>query len=146
MTHANAQQDLPHLEYSEDGYIRLTFQHFCRLHFSRRSLFDDNDLLDELLERDIPAVRAGYCDWLTSGEAALVSVGWTWFVTAPDAPRLLAPGGFSSNAMITTSRGLDLGPTRTHELLAAWLSGQTWQNDRPPVSRNRLPTRAHFIH
>jgi hypothetical protein len=125
------------LEYSEDGYIRLTFQQLCMLQFSQRQTINDDDLREELIEQDVPAVGAGYCDWLDASTAVQISVGWAWFVTAHDAPPLLAPGGLSSNVMITSVDGNDLGPVKTDELLRAWLSGQVWQKNAP---FDRLPT------
>ncbi len=119
------------LEYSEDGYIRLTFQQLCTLQFSQRQTINDDDLREELVEQDVPAMGAGYCDWLDASTAVQISVGWAWFVTAQDAPQLLAPGGLSSNVMITSADGNDLGPSKTDELLRAWLSGQAWQNNGP---------------
>jgi hypothetical protein len=49
------------------------------------------------------------------------------FATDNNAPQLLAPGGMSSNVMIMSPDGFDLGPTKTDELLRAWLSSQAWQ-------------------
>lgn len=128
---------LPDLGYSEDGYIRLTFQHLCALGFARRSTIDDDELRAELRDRDIPAAGAGYCDWLDVSAPAQVSIGWAWFALAADAPRLLAPGGFSSNIMLIAGDGRDLGPVGTNELLAAWLSAQRWQHARAGSTPDR---------
>ena len=118
------------LEYSEDGYIRLTFQRFCTLQFSERLMINDDDLRNELLEQNVPAFGAGYCDWLDVSTSVQVSVGWAWFVTARHAQQLLAPGGLSSNVMLTSPDGNDLGTAKTDELLNAWLSSQRWQKNR----------------
>ncbi len=117
------------LEYSEDGYIRLTFHQFCSLQFSHRLTMNDDDLRDELLEQDVPAFSAGYCEWRDISTSVQTSVGWAWFVTADDTPELLAPGGLSSNVMITSVGGNDLGTAKTDELLRAWLSSQRWQKN-----------------
>ncbi|MEO5622239.1 MAG: DUF4902 domain-containing protein [Dokdonella sp.] len=117
------------LEYSEDGYIRLTFQQFCALQFSHRLTMNDDDLRDELLEQDVPAFGAGYCEWRDISTPVQISVGWAWFVTADDTPQLLAPGGLSSNVMITSAGGNDLGTGKTDELLRAWLSSLRWQKE-----------------
>jgi len=133
MTQLRKLQDETRIDYSQDGYIRLTFQHLCALRFSRRTLMDDGDLCEELLEQDIPAFSAGYCDWLDVSTPARISVGWAWFVTTSGATRLLAPGGISSNVMITSADGRDLGAAMTGKLLHAWLSGQSWQHDSLPA-------------
>jgi hypothetical protein len=134
------------LDYSEDGYIRLTFQQLCALAFARRTTIEDHELCEDLRNRDIPAVGAGYCDWLDIKAPAQVSVGWAWFVIAHDAPRLLAPGGFSSNVMIVTASGRDIGAPLTNELLAAWLSMQRWQRGHTGASPDNWrpgPTSVH---
>jgi hypothetical protein len=115
-------------EWSEDGYIRLTFQRFCKLNFSQRLTIADDDLRSDLLAQDVPAFSAGYCDWLDISTTVHVSVGWAWFATDNNAPQLLAPGGMSSNVMIMSPDGYDLGPAKTDELLKAWLSSQAWQD------------------
>jgi len=115
------------LEWSEDGYIRLTFQRLCELSFAQRLTITDDDLCSDLVAQDVPAVTAGYCDWSDISTPVHVSIGWAWFATGPDTPQLLAPGGVSSNVMITGSDGNDLGPTKTNELLKSWLSSQLWQ-------------------
>lgn len=118
------------IRWSEDGYIRLTFQRFCRLTFAQRMTITDEDLRSDLLTQDVPACCAGYCDWIDISTSVHVSVGWAWFATSHGAPQLLAPGGMSSNVMMTSLDGMDLGPAKTDELLKAWLSSQSWQDDR----------------
>jgi hypothetical protein len=118
------------INWSEDGYIRLTFQRFCRLSFTQRMTITDDDLRCDLLAQDVPAFSAGYCDWIDISTPVQVSVGWAWFMTDQGAPQLLAPGGMSSNVMITSVDGTDLGPAKTDELLKAWLSNQAWQDGR----------------
>jgi len=115
------------LEWSEDGYIRLTFQRFCQLSFARRLTIADDDLRSDLVAQDVPAFAAGYCDWLDISTPVRISIGWAWFATDPESPQLLAPGGVSSNVMITSPDGSDLGPSKTNELLKSWLSSQCWQ-------------------
>lgn len=117
------------LEYSEDGYIRLTFLRLCQLPFPKRVTIRDDDLRNELLAQGVPAFSAGFCDWLDESTPVQVSVGWAWFVPACDARLFLAPGGMSSNVMITSPDGRDLGPARTDDLLKAWLSARKWQAD-----------------
>jgi hypothetical protein len=118
---------LPALEYTETGYIRLTFLQFCALHFPRRLSIEDDDLRRELIDQALPAFCAGYCDWVDDTTAVQVSVGWAWFVADRHAAQQLAPGGFSSNVMFVSIEGVDLGVAKTNELLAAWLAGISWQ-------------------
>ncbi|HZP66208.1 MAG TPA: DUF4902 domain-containing protein [Rudaea sp.] len=118
------------LGYSDDGYIRLTFRRFCRLSFAQRVTVRDDDLRADLLARDVPAFSAGYCDWLDVSTPVQISVAWAWFALERDAPPLLAPGGISSNVMITSVDGRELGTAKTDELLRSWLSSQRWQAPR----------------
>ena len=118
---------LPTLEYSGNGYIRLTYSQFCALHFPKRLSIEDDDLRRELIDQALPAFCAGYCDWVDDTTAVQVSVGWAWFVAGVDATQQLAPGGFSSNVMFISLDGIDLGAARTNELLETWLAGISWQ-------------------
>ena len=118
---------LPALEYSEAGYIRLTYLQFCALHFPRRLSFEDDDLRRELAAQALPAFCAGYCDWVDDTTSVQVSVGWAWFIADRCATQQLAPGGFSSNVMFVSLDGVDLGVAKTNELLASWLAGIPWQ-------------------
>lgn len=115
------------LEYSADGYVRLTFAQFCALAFSKRETIEDEDLRQELLDQDFPVLSAGYCNWLDESTPVQVTVGWAWFCTACDEPQLLAPGGINSNVMFISLGGNDLGTVLTDGLLKAWLSARTWQ-------------------
>src|SRR5258708_2496227 len=112
--------------YSSDGYIRLTYAYFCKLLFRHRSSISDNALREELASQIIPAVRAGYCDWMDDSTMAQVSVSWAWFAIAEGVPELLAPGGVNSNVMLVSARGRDLGWSRTDQLLQRWLTRRQW--------------------
>lgn len=122
-----ATQPLEFTGYSSDGYIRLTYPRFCSLLFPHRSSFHDNALREELASRDIPVVRAGYCDWMDDTTMAQVSISWAWFATAEDLPEVLAPGGVNSNVMLVSARGADLGWSRTDSLLQRWLTQREWR-------------------
>jgi hypothetical protein len=126
------------LEYSADGYVRLTFAQFCALTFSKRQTIEDEDLRQELLDQDLPVLSAGYCNWLDESTPVQVSVGWAWFCTASNAPQLLAPGGINSNVMFTSLGGNDLGTALTDGLLKAWLSARNWQ--APPTFLSQTET------
>jgi hypothetical protein len=112
---------------SADGYIRLTFSTFLAIQFDHRLAWLDNDLRNELVLEDVPAFRAGYCEWVAAAGPPQVSVGWAWFALSNDGQVFLAPGGISSNVMVVNSRGHDLGMRKTDALLHAWLSSHPWQ-------------------
>lgn len=114
------------LSRSFDGYIRITFDAFSSLDFRERRAWEDPELCDELVQEDVPAFHAGYCEWATERLPDQVSIGWAWFRSA-DGRTLLAPGGISSNVMFVAGGFHDLGPHRTHELLQSWLTGEPWQ-------------------
>lgn len=116
-----------YLKYSPDGYVRLTFSQFIHLAFPHKLAWEDRTLREELLFDDIPASRAGYCEWATDNILAQVSIGWAWFCF-PDERKLLVPGGISSNVMLLTEAQYDMGPAETNELLRTWISNQHWQS------------------
>lgn len=118
------------LSISVDGYIRISFDIFSSLDFPQRRAWDDPALCEELVQVDVPAFRAGYCEWATERLPDQISIGWAWF-RPPSGRTLLAPGGISSNLMLI-GRGLhDLGSHKTQELLQSWLTGEHWQQDAP---------------
>ncbi len=116
------------LSRSFDGYIRTTFEDFSSLDFCQRRAWQDRELCDELIEDDVPAFQAGYCEWATDKLPHQVSIGWGWFRWI-DGRTLLAPGGMTSNLMLVDRGSYDLGPHKTHELLQSWLTGEQWQRD-----------------
>jgi hypothetical protein len=122
-----ATESLEYTGYSSDGYIRLTYPRFCKLLFRHRSSFPDDALREELASQNIPAVRAGYCDWMDDSTIAQVSVSWAWFATANNVPEVLAPGGVNSNVMLVSPEGSDLGWLRTDRLLQRWLGQRAWR-------------------
>jgi hypothetical protein len=134
------------LEYSVDGYIRLTFAQFCTLPFGKRTIIEDEDLRQELLDQDLPAFSAGYCNWLDESTSVQVSVGWAWFSADDDAPQLLAPGGVNSNVMFVSQQGRDLGTVTTDGLLNAWLSARAWRRDAAYDHRESSGVERAFIH
>jgi hypothetical protein len=124
---STSQSQQPVLEYSANGYIRLTYAAFCGLHFPKRLVIEDDDLRRDLVDQEVPAFCAGYCDWVDDTTNVQVSIGWAWFIADHNATQQLAPGGFSSNVMFVSGEGTDLGITKTNELLETWLSGISWQ-------------------
>jgi hypothetical protein len=127
-----------------DGYVRLQFNAFCALTFEQRTLYTDEDLRDELLDEDLPVITAGYCEWIDANCGVVVTVGWAWFTTEAFGTKYMAPGGVSSNVMLLSREGNDLGMRRTQELLTGWLVGKPWQIDAPLAPRNAPAKRARI--
>jgi len=111
---------------SFDGYIRITFDTFLTLNFSKRLAWKDGDLYAELIREGFPANSAGYCEWSTDNALSPVSLGWAWFCIA-DGRIFLAPGGISSNLMFIMPSSDDMKARNTERLLCAWLTGEDWQ-------------------
>jgi len=106
----------------------MTFADFCSLRFPRRFNIQDRYLLIELKARNVPAIRAGYCDWLDNTTSVTLNIGWEWYETS--ASRQLVPGGISSNVMLLTANGADFERTQRDTLLHFWLEQQHWRNKR----------------
>jgi len=121
------------LGFSDDGYIRMTLLKLSELYFAQRTSITDDDLRNELRDQDVPAYQAGFCDWISVGAATHVCIGWAWFTICREGAVLLAPGGISTNVMLTAPDGRDLGMAKTNELISAWLSSQSWQNEVRPA-------------
>jgi hypothetical protein len=114
-----------------DGYVRITFDALSQVVFSQRHAWEDESLREDLAHEDVPALRAGYCEWSASDAARQISIGWAWFMSQTGRV-LLAPGGMSTNLMLVSNGCFDLGMHKTGELLHAWLSGITWQASFEP--------------
>ena len=113
-----------------DGYIRMTFDDFRQVRLDHRMVWEDECLRQDLIDENIPASRAGYCEWASREQRAAVSIGWAWFVLSDGTP-FLAPGAVNSNVMLVTKSGCDLGMQRTHALLRKWVCGNRWQRGVP---------------
>jgi len=113
---------------SDGEYIRMSFEQFCALRFTSRRSFVDPDLRADLRAEDIPALRAGFCEWRDATAPNGICVGWAWFTVDDLGPPMVAPGGISSNVLLTAN-GRDLGMAKSNELLRAWLSNLSWQHD-----------------
>ncbi|MEP6906404.1 MAG: DUF4902 domain-containing protein [Pseudoxanthomonas sp.] len=109
-----------------DGYVRITFEALSQVAFTKKHAWEDGRLQEDFVHDDIPACRAGYCEWTAEYTVQQISIGWAWF-GSQDGRIFLAPGGLSSNVMLVTLGDFDLGVHKTGELLHAWLSGQPWQ-------------------
>lgn len=110
----------PTFAYSRDGYIRMTFEAFTSLALRKHFSYEEPEILAELIEEGLPALRAGYCEFISELDAAIMSIGWVWYDTQ-DGQNYRAPGHINSNVMLISQSGYDLGSTKTVELLCAWI-------------------------
>lgn len=109
------------------GYIRLHLAEFLTLGFSERMVFEDQELCEELTDRGISVVRAGFCDWMDVSRGVDVCVGWAWFECFGDCGLNLAPGGFSTNVRLLDGNGSALSADHAERMLGLWLSQCNWQ-------------------
>jgi len=112
---------------SQDGYVRMTFPFFCTLRFPRRLVIEDRSLLIKYKARNVPALKAGYCDWLDETTPVTLIIGWAWYETS--ASRLVVHEGISSNVMLLTVYGADCSRNERDTLLHFWLERQHWRNN-----------------
>ena len=111
---------------SPDGYVRMAFSSLTAIRFEHRLAWLDDELLQELLEENVPALKAGYCEWNTA-QAQQISLGWAWFTVCANGAACLAPGGISSNVMFVDAKCRDMGAQQTDALLRGWLASLQWQ-------------------
>ena len=116
---------------ADDGYIRLTYKAFCELRFQPYMVWDDDELLDELLREGLQISRAGYCEWTTPAglhdirPGRAISLGWAWMESA-QRQFLLVHHGIQTNVMLVADDWSDLGTSATHQRLSSWLGMQAW--------------------
>lgn len=110
---------------SRDGYIRVASRGLDDITLVHLSSDPDSDFLDELRRRTVPAVAAGFSEWISSS-VPVVSLGWGWFVHSHSGRLLLAPDGVRSNLMLTDTRGYDIGLPATSQMLSDWLVTYPW--------------------
>ncbi|MGQ5524302.1 DUF4902 domain-containing protein [Chitinimonas sp. PSY-7] len=115
------------LALAPDGLIRLTFADLCNIPLRQHMIWQDTDLLLELKGLGIKPSLAGFCEWVSDTATPQISIGWAWFLPSTTERAILAPGGVSSNVMLRTQTGYDLGSTKTAELLLAWVTSLDWQ-------------------
>jgi hypothetical protein len=111
---------------SSDGYIRLPLNDLSTLPFIHLASDSDSDFLAELQAQTIPALAAGFSEWMSETTPA-ISVGWGWYIHSPSRRLLLAPDAVRTNVMLTDIYGYDLGPTVTSNLFGSWLTIYDWQ-------------------
>lgn len=117
-------QSIPVISY--DGYIRLRLSSLDTLSFVHLISAIDDGLLRELQSQTLPALRAGYSEWV-SDTVPPVSVGWDWFIHRESERIMLAPDGVRSNVMLIDQSGYDLGSETSTRLFGTWLSSFEWQ-------------------
>jgi Domain of unknown function (DUF4902) len=124
MRHSFALFDSP----SRDGYVRLPEQALAHLQLVHVESGLDDGLLEELRAEAIDAVRAGYTEWQRTQlpGSAYVTVGWDWYLDRPSGALLIAWGDVRSNIMCVDPQGVDIGMTRTAQLLIRRLAWLNW--------------------
>jgi hypothetical protein len=115
---------------SRDGYVRLPEQALGHLQLVHVDSGLDEGLLEELRAEDIDAVNAGYTEWqrMHAPGGAHVSVGWDWYLDRASGVLLIAWSDVRSNVMCVDQHGIDMGMTRTAQLLIRRLAGLNWPN------------------
>lgn len=111
---------------SLDSYIRLTLQELLETSFENVYNELDTDLVAELLDRGIPADRAGFSEWVSKTTPA-IAIGFTFFTSPADPGVPIAtPEKIRTNVMLTGIQGYDLGDVN-NETLRLWLEFFPWK-------------------
>lgn len=112
---------------SPDGYIRLRLSSLDTISFVHLFSECDDDFLHELRSQTVPALCAGFSEWVSDSSPA-ISIGWSWFIHSDSERMMLAPDGVRSNVMLIDMQGYDLGSQKTAILFSAWLGAFEWQH------------------
>ncbi|GAB7126768.1 hypothetical protein JCM19000A_12750 [Silvimonas sp. JCM 19000] len=110
-----------------DGLVRIGYADLANFCFQPYLAWQDACLSGELQHQGLPAVLAGYSEWISYQSPQPLSIGWAWF-SCEYGTYSLAPCGFSTNLMLCDCAGYDLGQQRTEAMLDLWLKTQDWQN------------------
>lgn len=105
---------------SPDGYFRLQLSTFRNLPFKQMIANADANLLRGLIEQDIPAQLAGFCE-LASDVAPTLSIEFDWYIHGETKLIMVLAPSVRTNMMLINSSGDDYGRVRTHRLIAAWI-------------------------
>lgn len=105
---------------SPDGYIRLRVSQFRVLPFKSLSSEADADLLNDLLNRAIPAYVAGYCEW-TSETNPVVSIGFDWYIDTTSNRITVMRQSIRTNLMLVKINGDNYGQHNTNRFIRAWI-------------------------
>ena len=111
---------------SHDGYIRLSLSHLGQVPLIHLDSALDDDMLEELRIRTVPAEAAGYSEWC-SNTVPVLSIGWTWFKHSHSRELVQAPEAVRSNVMLIDKFGYDLGAATTSLLFGTWLATHNWK-------------------
>lgn len=133
MTSHYPQESSSHQEYvttmilSRDGYIRLTFESFQQVEMVHLFSGMDEDRPITMGTGASLHPITGYTEWV-SHDTPAISIGWDWELIGTQGKALLIQTGTpGSNMMLVDQHGNDLGPARTKQSIAAWLSMFAWQ-------------------
>nr|WP_235366441.1 DUF4902 domain-containing protein [Burkholderia pseudomallei] len=115
-----------------DGYVRLSLPQLARVSLAPICAAADDQILSELWDLGIGALRAGYCEWIDAHGAAPTTLGWSWFVDVERIWRIV-PDSLTSNLMIISAKGYDVGPANTRQCLLNWLTKFDWRGLLVPL-------------
>jgi hypothetical protein len=114
---------------SDTGYIYLTFaqlQEVCLVHLISGM---DEDGGPDQLDAAVATAITGYTEWISEGNVT-ITIGWDWQML-PDKKtiRLYRVSEPSSNLMLQSANGIDLGPKKTTILLETFIDGINWESE-----------------
>ncbi|WP_315984723.1 DUF4902 domain-containing protein, partial [Burkholderia thailandensis] len=116
----------------QDGYVRLSLPQLARVSLAPTFAAADDQILSEIWDLGICALRAGYCEWTDAHWPAPTSLGWSWFVDVEKTLRIV-PDSLASNLMIISAEGYDLGPENTRRFLLDWIAKFDWRGLLAPL-------------
>lgn len=116
---------MPALSAGIDGYVRLPLPQLALLSLTPICVDVDDAILSEIWDLKIAALRAGYCEWAETHLWAAVTLGWSWFVDIQNTMRIV-PDSITSNLMITSIEGYDLGPLDSKTCIQNWIATLDW--------------------
>lgn len=112
---------------SQDGYIHLAFESFRQVEMVHLFSGMDEDRPTATGTGASSYPITGYTEWVSHGSPA-ISIGWDWeLIGTQGKVQLIRTGTPGSNVMFVDQHGNDLGPARTKQSIATWLSTFTWQ-------------------
>ena len=112
----------------DTGYIYLTVDELCAGALVHLISGVDQECPLRIATGATATAITGYTEWISQGERIL-TLGWDWQMhTIGDAVRLQRVGPPSSNLMLQSPSGRDLGHARTVELLNAYVDAFDWQH------------------
>ena len=122
---------------SDTGYIRTTFAQLQQVRFVHLVSGIDEDGPPDAAESASSTVICGYTEWISQG-GMVITIGWDWQMLPEGRgcclKRISPP---SSNLMLQSPSGVDLGPKRTAVLLETIIDNFNWQTEALQYINNR---------